>query len=102
MKTDDAVTPSICQEVTMSLKPQPRYTVPEETARVVRAIFPKGNLSVRTYDIFDPLFEDETFIALRPGWTTVALADATGSDANFLVHRRAIRSSGGQNGANAY
>jgi len=48
----------------MSMKPQPCYTVPEETARVARAIFPKGNLYMRMYDIFGALFEDEDFAAL--------------------------------------
>jgi hypothetical protein len=33
----------------MSLQPQPIYCVPEETARVARAIFPAGNLVMRMY-----------------------------------------------------
>lgn len=34
----------------MSLQPQVAYLVPDETARVARAIFPVGNLAVRIYD----------------------------------------------------
>jgi len=32
----------------MSLQPQVSYCVPEETARVARAIFPDGNLIMHT------------------------------------------------------
>jgi transposase len=30
----------------MSLRPQTQYVVPEETAKVAKAIFPKGNLCI--------------------------------------------------------
>lgn len=48
----------------MSLKAQPYYTVPEETARVARVIFPKGNHYMRMYDTFGSLFEDKDFASL--------------------------------------
>lgn len=47
----------------MSMKPQLHYTVPEETARVARAIFPKGNLYICMYDTFGLLFQDQDFAA---------------------------------------
>ncbi len=42
----------------MSLQPQVFYLVPEETARVARAIFPTGNLVMRMYDKLGMLFHD--------------------------------------------
>ena len=50
----------------MSLQPQVSYMVPEETARVARAIFPTGNIYMRLYDTFGPLFQDRAFAALFP------------------------------------
>ncbi len=34
----------------MTLHPQAVYTVPEDTARVARAAFPKGNIYLRMHD----------------------------------------------------
>ena len=48
----------------MSLKPQSAYTVPQETARVARAIYPKGSIYMNLYDTFGTLFEDKDFIDL--------------------------------------
>ena len=50
----------------MSLQPCPKYTVPEETARIARAIFPKGNLYMKLYDTLGLLFEDQDFVELFP------------------------------------
>ena len=48
----------------MSLHAQSKYQVPEETARVAQAVFPKGNIYVQWYDAFGALFKDEEFAAL--------------------------------------
>jgi transposase len=48
----------------MSLQPQPLGSVPEETARVARAAFPRGNLYMRMRDEFGPLFTDTAFAPL--------------------------------------
>jgi transposase len=48
----------------MSLQPQEYATIPEETARVARAIFPSGNLYLQLFDPFGPLFQDQEFAAL--------------------------------------
>ena len=48
----------------MSLQPQAFYSVPEETARVARAIFPKGNICLQCADTFGALFQDQEFGAL--------------------------------------
>ncbi len=49
----------------MSLQPQAVYLVPEETARVARAAFPKGNkLAMRMRDHLGAIFDDQQFAAL--------------------------------------
>ena len=45
----------------MCLKSVVIAAVPEETARVVRAIYPKGNLFMRIRDELGTLFEDGDF-----------------------------------------
>src|SRR6266545_4526144 len=50
----------------MSLQPQVIYCVPEETARVARAIFPDGNLIMHMYDQLGMLFRDADFTDLFP------------------------------------
>ncbi|MER6572898.1 hypothetical protein ABT288_43820 [Streptomyces sp. NPDC001093] len=50
----------------MSLEPQADQGVPELTARVVRAAFPKGTLAVRIREVLGSLFEDEAFAEAFP------------------------------------
>lgn len=50
----------------MSLRPQPIPLVPDETARVARAAFPKGNLYLQMHDEVGALFSDAQFAALFP------------------------------------
>src|ERR687894_2398825 len=50
----------------MSLRPQVVYLVPEETARVARAAFPKGNVYMRMYDELGILYANHQFAALFP------------------------------------
>jgi transposase len=50
----------------MSLKPEPIGSVPQETARIARAAFPKGNLYLRLRDELGTLYEDELFADLFP------------------------------------
>lgn len=50
----------------MSLKPTTIAPVPEETARVARAAFPKGSLYLRFRDELGVLYEDADFAALFP------------------------------------
>jgi transposase len=54
------------QEVTMSMHPHPIDPVPDETARVARAAFPKGNPYLRLRDLFTDLYTDAMFTALYP------------------------------------
>jgi transposase len=48
----------------MSMHPQPIGLVPEETARVARAAFPKGNLYMQMRDALGTVYADEDFAEL--------------------------------------
>jgi transposase len=50
----------------MSLHPQPIPPVPEQTVRVARAAFPRGNLYLKMGDELGAIFTDEDFAALFP------------------------------------
>lgn len=45
----------------MSLHPQSEYRVPAETAKVARAIFPKGNLCITMADALNGFLGDQDF-----------------------------------------
>ena len=48
----------------MSLDPKPITPVPDETARVARAAFPKGNRYIRMRDELGTVYEDSAFVDL--------------------------------------
>jgi len=48
----------------MSLQVKPGSTVPEETARVARAAFPKGNPYLTLRDELETVYTDSLFVAL--------------------------------------
>jgi transposase len=50
----------------MSLESRRDVGVPDLTARVVRASFPKGTLAIRIREALGPLFEDESFAQAFP------------------------------------
>src|SRR5947199_3211105 len=52
----------------MSLHPHVIEPVPEETARVARAAFPKGHPYLTFRDVLGTIFQDEDFLALFPAW----------------------------------
>ena len=63
----------------MSLRPHVVAPVPEETARVARAAFPKGNPYLTLRDALGPIFHDDDFIDLyshegQPGLAAWRLA----------------------------
>ncbi|MFJ8543964.1 IS1182 family transposase [Streptomyces sp. NPDC093586] len=63
----------------MSLRPVAPREVPEETARVAKAAFPKGSLAIRVRDELGPLFTDDQFTDLfpsrgKPAWSPGRLA----------------------------
>ncbi len=51
----------------MSMKPHPIPEIPPETVRVVRAAFPKGNISLWLRDTLGAIYQDELFADLYPG-----------------------------------
>jgi transposase len=50
----------------MSLHPEPIGAVPDETARIARAAFPRGNAWLRLRDELGTIYTDEPFAALFP------------------------------------
>jgi transposase len=48
----------------MSLRPDPIGPVPEETARVAKKVFRKGNISLRLRETLGTIYEDELFVDL--------------------------------------
>src|SRR5260370_42484875 len=50
----------------MSLQPMPIAPVPEETVRIARAAFPKGNLYLTIRDELGTIYTDETFADVFP------------------------------------
>ena len=56
------------------LKIRNDYEIPEETSRIVKKAFPKGNRYIQLRDEVGPLFREEDFQALyaekgQPGWS---------------------------------
>ena len=50
----------------MSLHPQAFCAVPEETARVARAAYPKGNVYLQVRDELGTTYTDQSFAELFP------------------------------------
>lgn len=51
----------------MSLQPELNYTVPDQTARIAKAAFPRGTLCIRIYDHLGTIFSDQDFVDIFPG-----------------------------------
>src|SRR6516165_1027483 len=58
----------------MSLQPRPTPPVPDDTARVARAAFPRGNPYLRLRDELGTIFGDDDFADLYPRRGQPALA----------------------------
>ncbi|GAC1350995.1 MAG: hypothetical protein NVSMB27_38870 [Ktedonobacteraceae bacterium] len=50
----------------MTLHSQTEFSIPEETARVARAAYPKGNLYMKMRDAWGTIYQDESFAHLFP------------------------------------
>src|SRR6266480_6783904 len=50
----------------MTLHQQHEFSIPEETAHVARAAYPKGNLYMKMRDALGPIYHDESFAHLFP------------------------------------
>lgn len=51
----------------MSMYPRGLDPIPEETARIARAVYPQGNLVMHLRDELGGLYHDEAFAALFSG-----------------------------------
>jgi len=60
----------------MSLRAPIAYCLPEDTARVARAAFPKGNTYLRVYDALGPIYANPQFADLFPKDGQPAIAPA--------------------------
>ena len=50
----------------MTLQSQNEFSVPEETVRVARAAYPKGNICMKMRDTLGTIYQDESFAHLFP------------------------------------
>src|SRR5207302_6122879 len=50
----------------VTLHSQNEFSIPEETARVARAAYPKGNLYMKMRDALGTIYQDESFAHLFP------------------------------------
>jgi transposase len=50
----------------MTLHPQPDFTIPEETIRVARAAYPRGNALMKMRDALGTIYQDRSFASLFP------------------------------------
>lgn len=50
----------------MSLNPQQISPVPEETACIAHAAYPKGNVDIHMRDVLGTIYEDASFAHLFP------------------------------------
>src|SRR5215510_10597921 len=57
----------------MSLRPHPIGPIPEQTARVAHAAFPKGHPYLTLRDHLGTIFQDADFAALFPAWGSPGL-----------------------------
>ena len=67
----------------MSLPKDPIESVPEETARIAQAPFPKGNIyMMKMRDELGPIYENAQFVDLFPrrGQSAESLASGLGDD----------------------
>lgn len=50
----------------MTLQSQNEFSIPEETVRVARAAYPKGNICIKMRDTLGTIYQDESFAHLFP------------------------------------
>jgi transposase len=60
----EVVKSSLLEITAMSMQPQPIGPVPEDTARVARAAFPKGNVYMQMRNVLGSIYDDENFLEL--------------------------------------
>jgi len=50
----------------MTLQPQNEFSIPEETVRIARAVYPKGNTYMKMRDALGTIYQDQSFAHLFP------------------------------------
>jgi transposase len=68
----------------MSLHSHASYPIPDETQRVARTAFPRGNLSLQVADCLGAIYHDAQFAALFPTCGQPAASPAQ-SDYGFCI-----------------
>jgi hypothetical protein len=77
----------------MTLHAQHEFSIPEETARVARAAYPKGNLYMHMRDALGTIYQDESFAHLFPqNGRPVEARLSAGIHYGGAVHRGTARS----------
>ena len=73
----------------MSLHPEKIGVIPDQTAHVAKACFPKGNRYIRLRDVLGTIFDDNEFADLFPRRGQPAEARfPIGTGLSSAVHRR--------------
>lgn len=76
----------------MTLQPQNTFSIPEETVRVARSAFPKGNLYMKMRDVLGTIYQDQAFAHLFASeWTTCRSPLAASVDDSHSVFGRTSR-----------
>ncbi len=84
----------------MTLHPQHAFSIPEETARVARAAYPKGNLYMKMRDALGTMYQDQSFAHLFPqNGRPVEARLSTGIHYRGAVHRGTARSTSCRRGS---
>ena len=79
----------------MSLEPRADDGVPELTARVVRAAFPKGTLAIRIREALGPLLVGRGLCrGVPPAWPSRGLAGCPGAGVGAAVRGGAVGPAG--------
>jgi transposase len=50
----------------MTFQPQSGFSIPEETVRVARAAYPRGNIYMKMREALGPIYQDQQFAHLFP------------------------------------
>ena len=80
----------------MSLKSLPIPPIPEETARVARAVFPRGNVLMQLRDTLGTIYTDEAKArSLSHAWSTGFSSVAPSARHGVPISGRLDRSPGG-------
>ncbi len=79
----------------MTLQPQTTFSLPDETARVAHAAYPKGNLYLKMREALGTIYQDQMFAHLFPhNGRPVEARLPTRPDYRVAISGRTARSTG--------